>query len=150
MVRRARLGKQLDGSFGVRVSAAGADAAAVDPDSAFLTFNSGWTDIVDLHQIGTLSYAASGLKAYDAAGTPSFTGSGFGVLYTSLGYRPFVELRRFTTANVIYDDYWESTQEAGANCGIWRDCFRASSASTSDKVFYVVYKLAGPQQGNPW
>lgn len=148
MVRRARLGKQIDGSFGVRVSAAGADAAAVDPDSGYLTFNSDWTDIVELHQIGVASYNAS-VSGYDAAGTPN-TQAGFGALYTSLGYRPFVELRLFTTSNVVYDDYWESLQEAGANAAIWRDKFRApwNSGSTTNKIFYVVYKLECPQQGN--
>lgn len=134
----------------MRVAVAGADATSVDPDSAYLTFNSDWTDIVELHQIGVLSYASSGLKRYDAAGTPSTTNAGFGVLYTSLGYRPFVEMRRFTTSNVVYDDYWESAQEAGANAAIYRDCFHAPTpgGSTTDKLFYVVYKLSCPQQGN--
>lgn len=145
MARRAVLGKQNDGNFGVRVSQAGADAFAVDGDSGYLTFNSDWTDTVDLHQIGVLSYSAT-VGGYDAAGTPN-SAPGFGASYTNLGYRPFVELRRYTTSNVVYDDYWESTQEAGANAAIWRDKFRAPSASTTDKVFYVVYKLQCPQQG---
>ncbi len=147
MSRRARLGKQIDGSFGVRVAVAGADAASVDPDSAYLTFNSDWTDTVELHQIGVVSYAASGVKGYNGSGSVNFN-RGYGALYTSLGYRPFVEIRRFTTSNVVYDDYWNSTQTAGAVCTIFRDCFRADSPSSTDKVFYVVYKLPAPQQGN--
>ena len=148
MSRRARLGKQIGGTFGVRVAVAGADAATVDPDSAYLTFNSDWTDIVDLHQIGVLSYASSGVKTYDGAGNPSFN-SGYGTLYASLGYRPFVEVRRFTTSNVVYDDYWESANTAGVGGSvIFRDCFRLPSASSTDKVLYVVYKLPAPQQGN--
>ncbi len=147
MSRRVRLGKQINGSFGVRVAQAGADAANVDGDSAYLTFNSDWTDLVELHQIGTVSYAASGVKRYDAGGAVQFL-HGYGALYTSLGYRPFVEIRRYTTSNVIFDDYWEPAQTAGAVGEIFRDCFRAASPSSTDKIFYVVYKLPAPQQGN--
>ena len=150
MARRVVLGLQNDGTYGLRVSAPGVDALSGDGQGGDFTFNSAWTDIAELHQIGILSYAASGLKGYDGSGAVNFN-SGFGALYTSLGYRSFVELRRFTTGNVVYDDFWETANAAGpGGSQINRDCFRAPAASTSDKVFYVVYKVAAPQQGASW
>ena len=147
MTRRVILGQQNDGTYGLRVSAPGVDAFVGSGQGGDFTFNSDWTDTADLHQIGVLSYAASGVKTYDAGGNVLFN-SGYGTLFTNIGYRPFIEVRRFTTSNVVYDDYWEAANTAGVGgSAIFRDCFRCPSASSTDKVFYVVYKIPAPQQG---
>lgn len=152
---RVVMGVQNDGSVGLRVSAVGVDADVGNGQGGDFTFNSDWTDISKIHQIGTVSYAASGVKYYTASfptgpATTAF-GSGYGFLYTSLGYRPFMEARLVSGGNVVQDDYVDATVRVGGAWSMFYDCARNGAVPTTTYTFiYIVYKIAAAFPGGTW
>lgn len=143
---RVVLGVQNDGSVGLRVSAVGVDADVGSGQGGDFTFNSDWTDIAKIHQIGNVAWNAN-CKFINGAGTVGTT-NGWGALFTSLGYRPFMEWRRLDpSTNTINDDYWNASQTAGFSTDIWRDAWCLPAANESVNVIYVIYKIAAPFDG---
>jgi len=60
MTRRVVLGKQQSGGYALRVSLPGVDALTADANNPNqLSFNSDWTDLAKIHQMGqAFVYAA--------------------------------------------------------------------------------------------
>jgi hypothetical protein len=90
--RRDVLGALPGGTFGLRCSLPGVDVITGDSnDPNQFSFNSDWTDIAKLHQVGVAVIPAP----------PPFNVS---VPFPDLGYRPFVEVRR-VSGNIVFDDW---------------------------------------------
>jgi len=97
--RRVVLGKFDDGvTFGLRVSLPGFDALAGSSAGGDFSFDSTWTDITKLHQIGLFSFATTQVS----------------IFFTNQGFPPFLEIRRYVS-NVVYDDYWNASNPYGAD-----------------------------------
>lgn len=129
MTRRVVLGQQNDGSYGLRVSAPGVDAFVGDGQDGGFTFNSDWADIAKIHQLGLGSFATTQTN----------------VVWTSLGYAPFVEVRKYV-GNVVLDDYWNSTNQWGADAFLFTaDNLRINNPGGAAVTFlYIVYKIPVP------
>lgn len=141
MARRVVLGQQNDGTFGLRVSAPGVDAFAGDGQGADFTFNSAWTDIAKIHQVGVVSWSPT---AYTNSNGITF--AGFSGVWTDLGYKPFIEVRKLV-GNVVYDDYWNAANPFGQAAIILSNQFQSPESSTTDRVIYIVYRIQAPVQG---
>jgi hypothetical protein len=139
MSRRAVIGKQNDGSYGLRCSLPGIDAFVGDGLGGGFTFNSDWADIAKVHAIGVTTWQANAWEVTPGSGI--FL-SGFTAAWTSQGFIPFAEVRRLISGVVINDDRWTSTMQFGNYTQIHADKFRAPDSSTSDQVLYLVYKIA--------
>lgn len=99
MSRRLVLGAQSDGSMALRVSAPSYDALTATDDGHAINFDSRWTDIA---KIWSVAYANATLFS----SSPTEYSCQF--IWTSLGYIPFVEVRRVTGGNVVNDDFYSS------------------------------------------
>lgn len=151
MSRRVVLGTYNDGiTIGLRVSLTPWDALTDNSaDAGKFSFDSEWTDIAQVHQVGLISRQL-------AISTPPFIGAtidGFKPTWSALGYKPFIETHLMDTSNNIYDDY----ANVGPIVG-WHSGFRGYIAdqdlnsaylqggTTGDKLLYIVYKIAIPVQ----
>lgn len=109
MSRRVVLGKQANGTMGLRCSLAGIDALTGDSSTGGFSFDSSWTDIVRpvLTGVGTVP----GTQDPSGLGTPLTVTHG-------LGYVPFMECRR-RSGTTIFDDLMNlptnDTQSQDAN-----------------------------------
>lgn len=131
--RRVILGNLGGGQYGLRVSLPGHDVVS----GGELSFDSGWTDIVKVIQVGVASKTAD----FD------FTD----VLFPSPGYQPFAEVR-WRSGLRVYDDYSPlSTNPAaphGLGATILTDRLRlwpaASSPVVAYDVIYAVFRVPVP------
>lgn len=93
MAPRARLGKQSDGTFGLRCSLPGNNVSSADPNGPGFSFDSDWANIVKIALTGTANIAGGTLPV---AGTPTVVSHG-------VGFAPFFEAR-LLSGSVINDD----------------------------------------------
>ena len=87
MDRRVVIGDFGSGTARLRSSKAPYDALTAPDSLDYISFDSEWTDRVQLHKVGVA----------DLVSGPSIT-------YADLGYVPFVDMRQYVDG-VIYDDY---------------------------------------------
>lgn len=146
--KRLVLGQQNDGTYGLRATLPGYDAFVGDGSGAEFTFNSDWTDIAKIHQVGVMAYAGSiTYEATTLSGT--LTNNGYKATFSDPGYFPFVELRKIV-GNVVYDDNCTPTQLAGfQNAAIRQTYVYFISAGHADwnnawNLLYTVYKVQIP------
>lgn len=102
VVNRALIGYYNDGvTVGLRATLPGYDALTDDSSgSGKFSFDSEWTDIVNIHQVSLIS-RSTGISTPPHAGV---TIDGWKLTWASLGFKPFVEVR-LLRSGVIYDDY---------------------------------------------
>jgi hypothetical protein len=124
-VRRAILGKYNDGTFGLRCSLPGADAAFGSDDQ--MSFDSNWTDIAKIHQVGIATSSFSKIP------------------FPNLGYKPFMEVRRLD-GTTVYDDYISATVSGFNGSNISTDGFVAQAASGTFGLVYLVWRIPAPVQ----
>ena len=132
--RRVVIGKFADGvTYGMKVGLAGVDALAEDGNSGQLSFNSEWTDIVNVQQVGFVNGTTLG----------GFPG-GADVLITDPGYVPYAETRRFTGGNVIWDDNIFVSNRSGLG-GYWYQraplTLRMPTLASGETALYVILKV---------
>lgn len=114
--------------MGLRVSAPGVDAFSGLGIGGDFTFNSAWTDISKIHQVGLATYSSANIT----------------VIWTSLGYRPFVEIRR-RDGNVVRDDWFSSTFASGGYFVLDTiNSFHNTVGSTGLTIIYIVYAIPVP------
>lgn len=87
MDRRVVIGGMPDGSMRLRTSRKGYDALTAPDSPEYISFDSNWTDRVQVHKVGIA----------DLVNGPPIT-------FADLGYIPFVDIRQYV-GGVIYDDY---------------------------------------------
>lgn len=93
--RRVVIGRQSDGSYGLRSSVTGYDALAADGnDSDKLSFNSDWTNLLKIHAVGI---ASTGVRQYLGT-SPAI------IPFPALSYVPFAEARSMS-GDVVFDDF---------------------------------------------
>lgn len=137
MSRRVILGNLGGGHFGLRVSLPTHDVVSEGSNPETLSFDSGWTDIVKMIQVGVAEKTAD----FD------FTD----VLFPSPGYQPFAEVR-WRSGLRVYDDYSPlSTNPAaphGLGATILTDRLRlwpaASSPVVAYDVTYTIFRVPVP------
>ena len=129
---RVLIGKYDNGvDFGLRIALTGISAqygnsAAADQFS----FDSNWTDLVQLHQVGLATTPASTFQT---------------VLFPNLGYKPFVEVR-YLSGTTISDDSF-SASRIGVSATISADRIVAPGIIGGSYSFlYIVYKVSVPTQ----
>lgn len=137
MSKRVSIGKQQDGSYGIRVSLPGYDAYA--DSTNLMSFDSAWTDIARIHALGVVSWASSAWL--DPLGNAI---SGFRGSWADPGYIPFAEIRRLVSGVSVRDDYWNATLPSGSYASVYNTEFRIGEASTSDQALFITYKIACP------
>lgn len=133
MTRRVILGNLGGGVFGLRVSLPGEDVVA----GGELSFDSGWTDIVKMIQVGVATKLADN----------TFTE----VLFPSPGYQPFAEVR-YRSGLRVYDDYSpivvSDASPHGLGATIATDRLRlwpaATGSGTAYDVVYAVFRVPVP------
>jgi hypothetical protein len=93
--RRVVIGKYADGvTYGLKIALPGGfDALTLDDNSGSLSFNSNWTDIVNVQQLGFASGSSSGSIPL-----------GVNVSISDPGYVPYVEARIFSGSTINDDD----------------------------------------------
>lgn len=130
--RRVVIGKYADGvTFGLKVALPGYDALAEADDSANLSFNSNWSDIVPIIQTGIASIPSGGTSTT--------------VLVTDPGYVPYLEGRKFDSGTTIHDDYlYGATNRIGISLyWIQRSpltfCATFTNIGAGDPFIYVVF-----------
>lgn len=121
------IGQFPDGTTRLRTSLPGFDAFT-GPDAG-MSFDSEWTDILKIHQLGIASMPDIG-QGYQAD-----------VYFPDLGYSPFIEIRKLV-GNVVYDDYMNGTQ-FGFGATIYSNRFRGGATPPTD-VVYAVYRVPVP------
>jgi hypothetical protein len=145
MARRVVMGQQNDGTYGLRVSAAGVDAFVGTGQGGDFTFNSDWTDMSKILLVGRLNWAVNGFY--------TGTSNGFGCVFADQGYLPFIEVRR-GVGSIVYDD-WNPQRDPPNGAGIapWgnpgytaiRTAFGLQeSGSTTHFLLVLVMKIAVP------
>lgn len=141
---RVVIGKYADNvTFGLRVSLPGNDAFTGNSSSpGTFSFDSEWTDITQLHQIGLAAFRTN---------VPLISGgttNGYQVTWPALGYIPFIEARE-NVSNVVYDDYFNGAIGCGGGIDATTygaNTFTVFGGSASIQLLYVVYKIAVPSQ----
>lgn len=134
------IGQQNDGSMGIRVSSTGIDAFVGDGQGGDFTFNSDWTDIAKIHQLGKIDWSSTG-----AAGYP-----GFQAVWSDQGFLPFIEVRK-GSGSTINDDYYSAGpsppyyQTGNPNFALTNTLLRLSETSSGSFLVYMVYKVAVPK-----
>lgn len=136
MTRRAVLGALPGGTFGLRCSLPGIDVMTGDSTNQNqFSFNSDWTDIAKVQQVGLATIPPNIL-------------SGMTIPFTDLGYRPFVEVRRVAGA-VVYDDWFVSGQ-AGIGVQISTNSIVAASDLNGRvgtyTLLYMIFAVPVPTQ----
>jgi hypothetical protein len=136
MSRRTRLS-----STGLRVSAAGFDAATATDDGHAITFDSNWTDIAKISAVGI----ATEQNVTIPGGTTPFWRAY--ATYPNLGYKPFVEMRRLV-GSVVFDDFFDASLPSGSYSIIdVNQCFGPGFASPQGAaMLFVVYQIPVPSQ----
>lgn len=126
---RLRIGKQADGTYGMRSTLPGFDVRYDDAsDVTKFSFNSEWTDIVRVHDYGYAD-APAPVPSWpgpvpgaidDASNSFRFTNNNDWLIphAHSLGYVPFVEAR-VISGSTIYDDYRKFSKISGTGTGDW-------------------------------
>jgi hypothetical protein len=140
--RRVVIGKQGDGTFGLRIALPGFDALTDDAnDSNKFSFNSDWADLVKVHAIGTFTLSSS-------SSTVPVT-----VVIPTLSYIPTMDIR-LISGNTVYDDHMVIDTPLGSTTP--RSTAVVGAPSTSDfqafhpralqgsTALYVVYKVPMP------
>lgn len=134
--RRVILGNLGGGLYGLRVSLPGRDVVSEAGNPDALSFDSGWTDIVKMIQVGLASKTAD----FD------FTD----VIFPSPGYQPFAEVR-YRSGLRVYDDYSPlatSVAPQGLGATILTDRLRLwpapSSPAVAYDVIYAVFRVPVP------
>lgn len=74
---RILIGKIPGATYGVRISEPGYDAASNPVDDERLLFNSDWTEVLPIHQIGSFVHRTTADQGSDVVQTVSFSGLGF-------------------------------------------------------------------------
>lgn len=122
---RLRLGRLANGVYGLHITMPGYHTSTADPNNSEQTsFYSEWTDMVQVHQAGVVSVAATVAQA---------------VPITGLGYRAFYEIRKYG-GGVFWDDSFD-TNIVGVNSDIDATELRAHGlASGSYSAVYVIYR----------
>jgi hypothetical protein len=142
-VPRVVIGRRGTG-LGLYCSLPGVNALTADAnDSNRFSFNSDWTDLLKVHQMGTVSdYSVS---------EPPFVKRD--VYFPALSYVPYVEARLYDRGRYYNDvvrtyrydtgtGFWLYTVNAAA-ASITRNSIRIHQvASTRERAFYVVYALS--------
>lgn len=127
---RVNIGRYANGStMGLRVALPGFSAFTAPDDPNQISFDSEWSDLVKVHQVGIASFS------------PNFPGS-VTVLFPNLGYNPFVEVRKMV-GTTIYDDFYISTR-AGIGMTISTDRIVYASADPAFTFIYAVYRIPVP------
>lgn len=128
-VRRAILGKYNDGTYGLRCSLPGKDAAFGSDEE--MSFDSNWTDIAKIHQIGIAGIGSS--LAYT-------------IPFPDLGYKPFMEAR-VVSGTTVYDDYIKSNV-SGLGATIYSNGFIIGTVSNGGNFFivYLIWRIPAPVQ----
>lgn len=129
MTRRVILGNLGGGAFGLRVALPGHDVVTEGSNPDALSFDSGWTDIVKMIQVGVATKTAD----------INFTE----VLFPDPGYAPFAEVR-YRSGLRIYDDYSPITTNGfpGLGANIKTDRLQLWPVSSGSVVGYdVVYAV---------
>jgi hypothetical protein len=132
--RRVVIGKFADGvTYGLRVGMPNVDALLEDGNSSRLSFNSEWTDMVSVLQVGFAYGSSSGSVA-----------TGVEVSVTNPGYPPYVEARRFTSGNTMWDDNIFVSNRSGIG-QIWSSItpltLKMPALASGEIALYVVYKI---------
>jgi hypothetical protein len=132
--RRVVIGQQNDGTYGLRVSAAGVDAFVGDGQGRDFTFNSDWSDIAKIHLVGIGGYSLNPI------GLPTIN-----VTWPDLGYKPFFEIRKLV-GNVVSDDTWVGSFPYGAHAafGLANNSFNTGSAVVGQTALYIIYAIPVP------
>jgi len=104
--RRVRLGFN-NGVFGLRTTLPGYDALNDDAnDVTKFSFNSEWTDILKVHKYGIVPVASTDAPAPpDPGGINLLSNPWLVPVAHTLGYRPFLEARKFQSGNVVFADF---------------------------------------------
>lgn len=132
LIPRVLIGKYNDGvTFGLRCSLPGINAVTDSSAGGDFSFDSSWTDISKIHQVGLGTFPSSDTQE--------------SVFFSSLGYAPFFEIRRYVS-NVVYDDYWNSTNQWGADAFVFSNTeLRINNAGGPAVTFmYIVYRISVP------
>ncbi|ACF01843.1 hypothetical protein Rpal_3341 [Rhodopseudomonas palustris TIE-1] len=124
--RRAVAGRLLDGR-GIKTSLINFDALYASEGQ--LSFDSRWTDLLKVHQLGIASMPDIG-QGYQAD-----------VYFPDLGYSPFIEIRKLV-GNVVYDDYMNGSQ-FGFGATIYSNRFRGG-ATPPTNIVYAIYRVPVP------
>lgn len=130
MARRVCLGKLPDGNYGLWISAPSVDVMTADPlNGNQLTFNSNWTDMVQVHAIGT-GHATSITK----------------VAWPTLPYIPFLEIRGTDGASSgrVYDDTFLSNKVGMGAASFVDGFFPTNSLGVTFDYIYIAYKIPVP------
>jgi hypothetical protein len=90
MTARVAIGNLGGGKFGLRSTLPGYDVLTEPENSANLSFDSNWTNLVSVRQAGVVSY-----PWIDQIGS---------VFFMDTGYAPIAEARYYS-GNVVYDDF---------------------------------------------
>lgn len=134
MTRRVILGNLGSGVYGLRVSLPGHDVVSEAGNDDAMSFDSGWTDLAKLIQIGTATKTAD----FSLTDIP----------FTNPGYTPFAEVR-LRSGNRAYDDFspfhntnQDNTRYSGIGARVLSDRLQldapfAGSAITYDVVYAV-------------
>ena len=144
-INRALLGYYEDNvTVGLRCSLAPYDALTGDSSvSGTFSFDSEWNDIVNIHQVSLIA-RQTGISVPPHLGV---TINGFKLSWSSLGYKPFVEIRMLRSG-VIYDDYFPNGSNPsfpfGAN-GYIVDAevnnMYVEGGISGDQLLSIVYKI---------
>lgn len=130
--RRVILGNLGGGTYGLRVSLPGHDVVSEGGNSDALSFDSGWTDIIKMIQVGVLNSFAP----YDPYSD---------VLFPDVGYPPFIEVR-FQSGLRAYDDYNPTSTDGfpGLGANIKNDRFQLWSIPSGHSVVYAIFRVPVP------
>lgn len=133
--RRVILGNLGGGQYGLRVALPGHDVISEAGNQDALSFDSGWTDIVKMIQVGTATASGSNVTPMD-------------LLFPDQGYKPFVEVR-LRSGLRVYDDYtgFGNALYPGIGANILTDRLQLTASSTtawSYDVVYAIFRVPAP------
>lgn len=142
MSRRVVLGKYLNGTMGLKVSRPGFDALTDDDsDPNKFSFNSQWTNIVPVHQVGIVG--PNPVTFENSAPYSDWVN-----VAHNLGYIPFIDARAFypqgyqtSAGDVIWDDYRVTTTTNAIETG---------NKGRSFSTFISLKQGGWISGGNPW
>ncbi len=135
MTRRVVLGKQQNGGYALRVSLPGVDALTADANNPNqLSFNSDWTDLAKIHQMGQAFVYAAPTTTY--------------IYFPILGGIPFIECKYIDA--YVHDDYAyafvigvSTNWQTWVRCGITNNYIVPSPGGLGNVSYvcqYVIYK----------
>lgn len=129
MTRRVILGNLGGGAFGLRVALPGHDVVTEGSNPDALSFDSGWTDIVKMIQVGVATASGSSVIPMD-------------LLFPSQGYKPFAEVR-LRSGLRVYDDYtgFGTATYPGVGANILTDRLQLTASANTSWSYNVVYAI---------